>query len=140
MKRTIVALLVLCLMAGLCACGSKKDAMTGDYVKVFLADGSTETFSSSELFNMITADAETYNSKYAENAMEMETTITRVELDYEMLGFIRVTFTDGWNCYIRKGTPIIDQLHRGQKVKVTGHLIREGFTIVEDEVTILEQQ
>ena len=138
MKRTIVALLVLCLMVGFCACGN--DAENGNYVKVFLADGNTETFASSELFNMITADAETYNSKYAENPIEMQSTITKVEPDYEMLGFIRVTFEDGWNCYIRKGTPIIDELHRGQNVKVTGYLIRDGYTISGEEITILDQQ
>lgn len=144
MKKMIATLLALCLAIGLCACGDKQaDQSAGPqagetYTKVLFKDGTTETFAVGDLPAMVTADPETYNTKYAGNKIEMVTTITNVEVDYEMLGFVRVTFEGTWNCYIRKGTPIIDELERHQTVKVTGTLIMEASTLYGTEITILE--
>jgi len=60
----------------------------------------------------------------------MATTVTRVELDYEMLGFVRVSFEGGWICYIRKGTPVIDEIERGTAVNVTATLVLDATNLV----------
>ena len=140
MKRTIVALLALCLLLGLCACGNKKDATPdGNYIKVFLANGETETLGVGELPAMMQSDLDAYNEKYAENDMEMVTTITKIEWDYEMNAFVRVNFEGGWNCYIREDTPVLEELSNGLTVKVAGTLIRDGYTIYGTQITVLEQ-
>lgn len=135
MKRTIALMLAFCLAVCLCACGNKTDnsAQAYDpdaYVKVFLGDGSTETFDLATLPEMAENDTETYNTKYAGNKIEMATTVTKVELDYEMLGFVRVSFEGGWICYIRKGTPVIDEIKRGMAVDVTATLIMDATNLV----------
>jgi len=47
-----------------------------------------------------------------------------------MLGFVRVTFEGGWLCYIRKGTPVIDEIERGMAVDVTATLIKDATNLV----------
>lgn len=139
MKKLIVMLLALCLLLGLCACGDKKEACTdGKYIKVFLADGSTETLDVGALPAMQESDLAAYNDKYAENDMEMVTTITKIEWDYEMNAFIRVNFEGGWNCYIREDVQVLEEIANGQTVKVTGTLIRDGYTIYGAQITVLQ--
>lgn len=131
MKKIITVILALCLAVGFCACGEKETAVDPNaYVKVFFSDDSTETFDLGTLPEMAKNDTETYNTKYAGNRIEMATTVTKVELDYEMLGFVRVTFEGGWLCYIRKGTPVIDELKRGMAVDVTATLIKDATNLV----------
>lgn len=137
MKKLIATLLVLCLALGLCACGEKQGDEAGGapasgeaYMKVIFSDGTSETFGVGDLAAMAGNDTETYNTKYAGNKIEMSTTVTKVELDYEMLGFVRVSFEGGWLCYIRKGTPVIDALERGMEVDVTATLIKDAANLV----------
>lgn len=136
MKKLIATLLVLCFALGLCACGGKKadkaaEPQPGEtYMKVLFSDGTSETFGVGDLAAMAKNDTETYNTKYAGNKIEMSTTVTKVELDYEMLGFVRVSFEGGWICYIRKGTPVIDEIERGTKVDVTATLIKDASNLV----------
>ena len=140
MKKIIVAILALSLLVCCCACQEKlPEGVTEDaYIKVFFADGSTETLALGTLTAMMQTDMETYNSKYARNDIEMATTITKYEPHYEMNGFVRVTFEGGWNCYIDKRDAIVEQLDDGLAVKVTGTLINEGYTIYNANITIVE--
>jgi len=131
MKKLFAVILALCLAMTICACGEKeKEVDPNAFVKVIFADGSTESFDLGELPEMSKNDTETYNAKYAGNKIEMATTVTRVELDYEMLGFVRVSFEGGWICYIRKGTPVIDEIERGTAVNVTATLVLDATNLV----------
>lgn len=140
MKKVIAGILVFCLAICFAACNKEQNGGWSEdaYIKVFFANGESETLALDKLSAMVSEDTKTYDSKYARNKMEMVAKVTKVELDYEMLGFVRVTFEGPWWCYIRKGTPVIDELERGQTVKVTGTLTLEDWTIYGAEITVLK--
>ena len=141
MKKLFAVILALCLAMTICACEKEKAVDPNAYVKVIFEDGSTENFNLDELPAMAKNDTATYNNKYARNKIEMATTVSLVELDYEMLGFVRVSFEGGWICYIRKGTPVIDEIERGTPVFVTATLVLDpvnkvGTTLYGATITV----
>lgn len=147
MKRVLSMVMTLCMLLSLCACGSaltgtgtgsETGAKADTYAKVTFSDGTSETFEVGEIPAMIRENQYAYNNKYAGNQIEVVTTVTDIESNYGMAGFVPIDFEGGWNCYLKEDTPVIIDLRNGTLVKVTGTLTTDSWSIQEATVTILE--
>lgn len=147
MKRVFTIILMLCVLLTLCACGStvtengvgaETTAKANTYAKVTFSDGTTETFEVGEIPAMIRENQYAYNNKYAGNKIEVVTTVTDIESNYGMAGFVPIDFEGGWNCYLREDTPVILDLRNGTLVKVTGTLTTDSWSIQGATVTVME--
>ena len=116
MKRILAVIMTLCVLMGLCACGAtvaengagaETNAKANTYAKVTFSDGTTETFEVGEIPAMIHENQYAYNNKYAGNKIEVVTTVTAIESNYGMAGFVPIDFVGGWNCYLKEDTPVI---------------------------------
>ena len=147
MRRILAVIMLLCMLLSLCACGSaltgtgtgaETGAKADTYAKVTFSDGTSETFEVGEIPAMIRENQYAYNNKYAGNQIEVVTTVTDIESNYGMAGFVPIDFEGGWNCYLKEDTPVIIDLRNGTLVKVTGTLTTDSWSIQEATVTILE--
>ena len=143
MKRISAIILTLCVLLSLCACGStvaetNANAKANTYAKVIFSDGTTETFEIGDIPAMIRENQYAYNNKYAGNKIEVVTTVTDIESNYGMAGFVPIDFEGGWNCYLKEDTPVILDLRNGTLVKVTGTLTTDSWSIQSATVTIME--
>ena len=146
MKRALAMMMTLCMLLSLCACGSaltgtggsETGAKADTYAKVTFSDGTSETFDVGEIPAMIRENQYAYNNKYAGNQIEVVTTVTDIESNYGMAGFVPIDFEGGWNCYLKEDAPVIIDLRNGTLVKVTGTLTTDSWSIQEATVTILE--
>lgn len=141
MKKVLVVFFIVLLCFGLCACGSggsetgsKKDT----YATVFFNDGTSETFEVGEIPTMIRENQYAYNNKYAGSKIEIVTTVTDIESNYGMAGFVPIDFEGGWNCYLKEDTPVILDLRNGTLVKVEGTLTTDSWSVQGANVTIME--
>lgn len=149
MKKLFLILLALCMLLSLCACGATENA-TGEgqeagneqevatYAKVTFSDGTTETLELGEIPAMIRENQYAYNNKYAGNKIEILTTVTSIDSNYGMAGFVPISFEGGWNCYLKEETPVIIDLRNGTVVKVTGTLTTDSYSIQGATITIVE--
>ena len=139
MKRLLAVILTLCVLLNLCSCGATvAETNANTYAKVTFSDGTTEVFEVGEIPDMIRENQYAYNNKYAGNKIEVVTTVTDIESNYGMAGFVPIDFAGGWNCYLKEDTPVILNLRNGTLVKVTGTLTTDSWSIQDATVTILE--
>ena len=141
MKKLFASILILCMVFSLCACGGSNGGTGGKadtYAKVTFSDGTTETFEVGEIPAMIRENQYAYNNKYAGNEIEVVTTVTDIESNYGMSGFVPIDFEGGWNCYLKEDTPVILDLRNGTAVKVTGTLTTDSWSIQGATITVLD--
>ena len=141
MKKVIFIVTVLAMLVSLCACnsgvsetGSKKDT----YATVFFSDGTSETFEVGEIPAMVRENQYAYNNKYAGNKVEIVTTVTDIESNYGMAGFVPIDFEGGWDCFLKEDTPVILDLRNGTLVKVEGTLTTDSWSVQGATVTIMQ--
>lgn len=87
---------------------------------------------------MVRENQYAYNNKYAGNKVEIVTTVTDIESNYGMAGFVPIDFVGGWNCYLNEDTPVILDLRNGTLVKVEGTLTTDSWSVQGATVTIME--
>ena len=147
MKRIFTVIMIACVLMSFCACGATAPesepatgtiAKTNTYAKVTFSNGTTETFEVGEIPAMIYENQYAYNNKYAGSKIEVVTTVTDIESNYGMAGFVPIDFEGGWNCYLKENTPVILDLRRGTLVKITGTLTTDSSSIQGAIVTVIE--
>ena len=140
MKKAVIIAIALVMLVYLCACNSEGSAggENDTYAKVYFSDGTTETFEVGEIPAMVRENQYAYNNKYAGNQVEIVTTVTGIESNYGMAGFVPIDFEGGWDCFLKEDTPVILDLRNGTLVKVEGTLTTDSWSVQGATVTILE--
>lgn len=140
MKKVIMVVIALMTLFCLCACESESlsESENETYATVYFSDGTTETFEVGEIPAMVRENQYAYNNKYAGNTVEIVTTVTDIQSNYGMAGFVPINFEGGWDCFLKEDTPVILDLREGTLVKVKGTLTTNSWSVQGASVTIIE--
>ena len=135
-------MVVIALMTLFCLCACESESLSESenetYATVYFSDGTTETFEVGEIPAMVRENQYAYNNKYAGNTVEIVTTVTDIQSNYGMAGFVPINFEGGWDCFLKEDIPVILDLREGTLVKVKGTLTTNSWSVQGASVTIIE--